>query len=257
MWVVSKSAVHWLPSRIFPGSLCLGCKIVKHLRTGTLAALLTATVFASTAGAAVVGIYRNPMDSKAQLGEIFKLSGRDCGRAGTGHALRVIVGKRTQECSYRTTVFGRDLEIAASARLLSSTPKALQKSTFVALNLRAGGGARYQLAVYPLQRKAQLRKVLSDGTVEYLDIEKNLAGVGGLDKANDLRLRAFNITKGAEKGDCHLLAFVGGEQVSDVSDEGAGELTGEASGFSVGSAKAAKGAEASFDDVVVRVPGPF
>jgi len=42
-----------------------------------------------------------------------------------------------------------------------------------------------------------------------------------------------------------------------VVDEGAGDLTGRASGFSVGSAKIARGAQASFDDVVVRVPGPF
>jgi hypothetical protein len=230
---------------------------VRLLRTGALATLLAATVFASTAGAALVGIYRNSMESKAQLGEILKLAGRSCDRAGTGHALRVTVGKRTEECSYRTPVFGRDLEIAATARLLSSTPKSLQKSTFLALNLRSGGGARYQFAVYPLQRKTQLRKVRSDGTVEYLDVEKNLSTVRGLDKANELRLRAFNITEGAEKGDCRILAFVGGKRVSNVVDEGAGDLTGEASGFSVGSAKVAKGAQASFDNVVVRLPSPF
>ena len=54
-----------------------------------------------------------------------------------------------------------------------------------------------------------------------------------------------------------ILAYVGGKLVSDVADEGAGELSGRASGFSVGSAKPAKGAQASFDNVVVRVPSPF
>jgi hypothetical protein len=211
----------------------------------------------STASAALIGVYRNPMESKAQLGQIVKLAGRDCGRAGTGHTLRVTVGKRTEECSYRTPVLGRDLEIAATTRLLGSTPKSLRRSTFVALDLRAGGGARYQLALYPAQRKAQVRKIRGDGTVEYLDIEKGLSMVRGLDKANELRLRAFNITEGDEKGDCRILAFVGGQRVSNVVDEGAGDLTGRASGFSVGSAKVAKGAQASFDDVVVRVPSPF
>lgn len=230
---------------------------MRALRTGAIAVLLATAVFASAASAALIGVYRNPMESKAQLGQIVKLSGHSCGRHGTAHALRVAIGKRTEQCSYRTPVIGRDLEIAATARLLSSTPKALQKSTFVALDLRAGGGARYQFAVYPLQRKTQMRKILSDGTVVYLDIEKDLPEVRGLDKANELRLRAFNITEGDEKGDCRLLAFVGGKQVSNVTDEGAGELSGRASGFSAGSAKVAKGAEASFDDVVVRVPGPF
>lgn len=230
---------------------------MRALRTAILSCLLAATVFASTAGAALIGVYRNGMESKAQLAQIVKLAGHSCGRRGTAHALRITIGKRTEECSYRTPVLGRDLEIAATARLLSNTPKGLQKSTFVALDLRSGGGARYQFVVYPLQRKSQLRKVLSDGSIEYLDIEKDLPAVGGLDKANELRLRAFNITEGDEKGNCRLLAFVGGKQVSNVIDEGTGELSGRASGFSVGSTKAAKGAEASFDDVVVRVPSPF
>ena len=88
------------------------------------------------ASATLVGVYRNPMESKEQLSQIVKLSGHSCGRSSSGHALRVVVGKGTKECSYRTPVVGRDLEIAATERLLSGTPKALRKSTFLALNLR-------------------------------------------------------------------------------------------------------------------------
>jgi hypothetical protein len=144
-------------------------------------------------------------------------------------------------------------------RLLSraQVPMSLQRSAYLALDLRAGGGARYQLAVYPLQAKAQVRKVLADGKIEYLDIEKDVAGIGGLDKATQLRLRAFNITAGEEKGTCQLLAFVGGKLIAEVSDATTGELSGRASGFSLGSAKVVKGAQASVDDVVVRVPSPF
>jgi len=83
------------------------------------------------------------------------------------------------------------------------------------------------------------------------------ADVEGVERDNALRLQAFNVTEGEEKGSCHVLAYVGGEPVADVVDPGAGELTGRASGFSVGSAKAAKGAQATVDDVVVRVPSPF
>ncbi|MGE5280757.1 MAG: hypothetical protein ACM3N0_00280 [Chloroflexota bacterium] len=231
---------------------------MKHLRTGAIVGVLVvATALVPVAAAGVVGIYRNPMDSKGQLGQIVKLSGARCGRTGTGHALRVTIGKQTKECSYATPAVGRDLEIAATERLLSTTPKSLQKATYLALNLRAGGGARYQLVVFPLQRKTQLRKVRADGTIAYLDIEKGVSQVQGLDKANKLRLRAFNVTEGPEKGDCRLRAFVGGKLVSNVVDEGAGDLQGRASGFSVGSAKIARGAQASFDDVVVRMPSPF
>jgi len=231
---------------------------VRPLRTATFAVLLTAFLgFVPNAGAALVGIYRNTLESKGQLQQIVKLSGERCGRGSGGHALKVVVGKQTRECSYRTPVLGRDLEIAVTARLLGATPVPVQRAAYLAVDLRSGEGARYQLAVYPLQRKVQLRKVLADGSIEYLDIEKNVAGVGGADKANQLRLRAFNVTSGDEKGNCQLLGFLGGELVSEATDEGAGDLTGRASGFSVGSAKVAKGAQATFDDVVVRVPSPY
>ncbi|MGH2975346.1 MAG: hypothetical protein ACRDLL_10845 [Solirubrobacterales bacterium] len=231
---------------------------MRTLRIVAFTALLaTALAAVPSAGAALIGIYRNTMESKSQLGQIAKLSGERCGRSSSGHALKIVVGKQTKECSYRTPVFGRDLEIAATERLLSVTPMPVQRAAYLAVDLRSGEGARYQLAVYPLQRKAQLRKILTNGSIEYLDIEKNVAGVGGADRANALRLRAFNLTEGEEKGHCQILGFVGGRLVSEATDAGAGELTGRASGFSVGSAKIAKGAQATVDDVVVRVPSPF
>jgi hypothetical protein len=222
-----------------------------------LAAAATSLLLAASAGAALIGIYRNGMGTTAQRGQIAKLSGSHCGRGGLDKALRVVVGKATKECAYRTPVIGRDLEIAATERLLGATPRSLRQGAYLALNLRSGGGGRYQLAVYPLQRKVQLRKALPEGGIEYLDIAKDVTQVKGVDKANPLRLRAFNVTEGDEKGACRLLGFVGGKLVVEAVDGAAGELGGRASGFAVGSAKNAKGAEASFDDVVVRVPSPF
>ena len=55
---------------------------------------------------------------------------------------------------------------SATARLLSSTPKAVRQKAFLALTLRSGDGAHYQLLAYPLQRKAQLRKTLTDGSFD-------------------------------------------------------------------------------------------
>lgn len=231
---------------------------MKALRIGTAAALAAALLaLAPAAGAALVGVYRNGMASKGQLAQIVKFSGERCGRSGTGSALAITIGKGTRECTYRTPVVGRDLEIAATERLLGKTPKPVQQGAYLALDLRAGDGARYQLAVYPRQRKAQLRKILAGGDVEYLHVEKNVAAIKGVEGDNELRLRAFNVTEGEEKGSCHVLAYVGGELVAEATDAGAGELTGRASGFSVGSAESAKGAQATVDNVVVRVPSPF
>jgi hypothetical protein len=230
---------------------------MRRQATAVLVAIAATAVFAAGAVSAMVGIYRNGLESKTQRAEIVKLLGERCGRGGSEHAFRIVVGKGTKECAYRTSVIGRDLEIAAVGRLLAGTPKPIQRKAFLALNLRAGSaGARYQLALFPLQRKAQLRKVGVDGRVEYLDVEKGVA-TGGLNGANQLRLRAFNVTSGDEKGNCRVLAFVGGELVADVTDSAAGELQGRTAGFSLGAVGNAKGAMGSFDDVVIRVPSPF
>ncbi|HEX6688188.1 MAG TPA: hypothetical protein VF085_05930 [Solirubrobacterales bacterium] len=219
-----------------------------------LAVVLTVAVGAS---AAVIGIYRNSMESNGLRAQIVKLSGARCGRGGSSHAFRIVVGKGTKECSYRTPVIGRDLEVGAIGRLLEGTPKPVQHKAFLAVNLRAGAaGARYQLAVFPLQRKAQLRRVASDGQIEYLRIARGLQ-TKGINRANEMRLRAFNLTSGPEKGSCRILAFVGAQLIADVSDPAAGELQGRSAGFSLGAVGNAKGAEGSFDDVVVRVPSPY
>jgi hypothetical protein len=231
--------------------------LTKRLIAAALAACAVSLALAATAGAELISLYRNPMESQGQRTELAKLAGTNCERGGAEHVFKIVVGKKTRECSYRTPVIGRDLQVAATMRLLSKTPKSLQAKVFLALELRAGSGARYQLAVYPKQRKTQLRKFLPDGTVKYLKIEKKVPTVKGVNQANELRLQAFNVTTGPEKGSCRILAFVGGEKVGDVTDRAAGELEGRASGFAIGAAKSAVGAVGSVDDVVVRGPNPF
>lgn len=226
------------------------------LTTAALAALAAGLCAAVAASAALVPIYRNPMESPDQRGEAVKLSGARCGRGGSEHALRIVVGKRTRECAYRTPVIGRDLEIAATMRLLDKTPAPLRPKSFLALDLRSGGGGHYQLLVYPLQRKAELRKVVGGGVVKYLRIAKNVPTIQGVDKANKLRLRAFNITTGRLRGRCRIVAYVGDQLVGEYTDRAAGELQGRASGFAIGATKGANGVVGSVDDVVVRVPGP-
>ncbi len=222
-----------------------------------LLAATAALALAGSAGAALIGIYRNSMESTAQRAQIVKLSGDRCGRGGSDHALRITIGKATPECAYRTPVIGRDLEVAVIGRVLDTTPKPVQRKAYLAINLRAGGaGARYQLAVFPLQRKAQLLRAGPEGQVKYLHIARGVQ-TRGLNQANEIRLQAFNVTSGPEKGNCHLLAFVGRKLVADVSDPSAGELQGRTSGISLGAIGNAKGAVGSFDDLVVRTPSPY
>lgn len=221
-----------------------------------LAFALVAGAFAASAGAAMVGIYRNSMDTTAQRAQLIKLAGGSCARGGSESALKITIGKATEACSYRTPVLGRDLEIAATERLLSGTPTALQKRAYLGLELRAGAGTKYQLLVYPLQRKVQLVKVTAEAT-KYLAIVKNQAMVKGINKANALRLRVLNATSGPEKGTAKLTGFLGSTKVAEATDADAGEVTGRAASITVGAGKSGDGLLASVDDVVVRVPSPF
>ncbi len=222
-----------------------------------LAAVAAALVIVAGAGAAMVGIYRNGMETSAQREQLVKLSGRNCTRGSAEQALLITLGKHTSQCSYRTPVVGRNLEVAASERLLSATPKSLQRQVFLGLILRTGGGAGYQLAVYPAQQKVQLRKNLPDGKVRYLAIARGQRAVQGINRTNQLGLQAIDIASGPEKGSCHLFAYVGGKLAVEATDPGARELSGSASGVAVGSANNATGTVASVDNVVVRVPSPF
>jgi hypothetical protein len=224
--------------------------------TAFLAALLAGLLCCAVAGAAMIGIYRNSMESLAQRSQLVKLSGKACERAGAGGAMRIMIGKATSSCSYRTPVIGRDIEIAATERLLSGTPTALQRKAYLGLMLRAGAGAKYALLVFPRQKKAQLIKVTSAGT-KYLAIAKNEKAVVGVNEANKLRLRAVNVTSGPEKGQARLFAYVGSKLVGEAKDDAAGDLSGRASAVVVGTVKNGNGIVASVDDVVVRVPSPF
>jgi hypothetical protein len=221
-----------------------------------LAALVAGLICCAVAGAAMLGIYRNGMESLAQRSQLIKLSGKTCARAGAGGAMRIMIGKATSSCAYRTPVIGRDLEIAATERLLSGTPTALQRKAYLGLMLRAGAGAKYALLVFPRQKKAQLIKVTSEGT-KYLAIAKNEKAVVGVNEANKLRLRAVNVSSGPEKGQAKIFAYVGNKLVGEANDAAAGDLTGRASAVVVGTVKNGNGVIASVDDVVVRVPSPF
>lgn len=228
-------------------------------RATTIAALAVVGLIAlpALAGAQMIGIYRNGLESLAQRSQLVKLSGDACARRGTNGVLRVSVGKQTEACALRTPVLGRDLEIVATERLLSGTPKAVQHKSYLGLQLRAGGGGKYEMRVFPLQRKVQLIKVTPEKT-KYLAIAKNLEMVKGVNKANALRLRATNITEeGPEQGDVTLFGFLGSERVVEATDTAGGELKGRAAAVAVGAPNNADGLITSVDNVIIRLPSPF
>ena len=218
-----------------------------------LVAVAATLALVGVAAAAMVGIYRNGMDTTAQRAQLIKLAGKECARGGSEDALRITLGKATPECSYRTPVVGRNLEIGATERLLSSTPKKSQQGAYLGLVARAGAGSRYAMLVFPLQRKVQLVK-LDAGGAEYLAVDRNEKLVKGVNQANALRLQVVEST---EKGKVQVTGYLGSTKVVEALDEMGGELTGQFSGVLIGAVKNSNGVVGSVDDVVIRVPVRF
>jgi hypothetical protein len=219
-----------------------------------LAVLGSAASVAAALGAAIP-VYSNDMSSAGARGQVVRLTGSQCARGDGAGALKVTVGKRTRECDLRTPVVGANLDITTTARLLSGTPSDIQSGVFVAVGLRTGDGGQYQLAVFPKKGSYQLRRdTPPDGSRTLLGHGKSNA-VKDVGKANKLRLQAFSSTG----GDTRVTGFINGRKLPSVVDPAhtATALSGRYSTIGVGSAKAANGAAASFDDLSVAVPDPF
>jgi len=222
-----------------------------------LAALAVGLLACSSASAAMVGIYRNNLETLSQRSQLVKLTGRNCARGGVEGGLRILVGKRTDACALRTPVVGRDLEIATEQRLLGGTPKKLSHKAYLGAVLRSGGGARYELRVFPRQRKVQLLKITPERT-KYLAIAKGVKGVLGVGQMNAVRLRATNVREGEEKGQTKLAGLLGSELVVEATDRAGGELKGRAAAVAVGAlGNNSKGVVAKVERIIVRVPSPF
>jgi hypothetical protein len=227
-----------------------------RLCKATIASLAAVAAGATTALAAAVPIYSNDMSSIAERGELRKASGRNCDRGGSEVALRVEAGRRTAACSYRTPVIGRDLEIFSTERLLSGTPASTRGRIYVGLGLRNGGGGGYLLQVFPVRKTWKLRREVPGAGGSVL-ASGNSRRIDGVNDANRLGLRAFNLTGTSDPDDCRLVARLNGERLAVATDPDSGPVSGRLSTVSVGAAQSANGAVASFDDVLVRVPDPF
>jgi hypothetical protein len=223
-----------------------------------IAAVLASALGLFAAGAAsgaFVAIYRNALETTAQRSEMLKLGGRSCTRGGGQTSLKVTVGKLTEECAYKTPVVGSDLEIAVTARIITGTPTAVAKKAFLGLQMRAGGGSKLELRVFPGQKKVQIAKITEEG-IHYLAIAKNVVAVNEPTMANVLRLRVLEGTAEAA-GTCTIAGYLGGEQVIEATDEACSELAGETTAVSAGAPNNGSGLIAGFEAIVVRTPVNF
>src|SRR6185437_7031445 len=211
-------------------------------------------IFAGIASAAFVAIYRNALETTAQRGEVLKLARKDCTRGGGKTSLLITVGKLTEECAFFATFVGSDLEIAATGSISLATPPKVAKKAFLALQLRAGGGGRLELRVFPAQQKAQIARVTEEG-IKYLAIKKSIVSLKEA-KAVVLRLRVIE-SSGEAAGTCKIGGYLSGELVVEAEDPTCGELEGEGTALAAGATNNGVGVVAALSALVDRVPVRF
>jgi hypothetical protein len=224
------------------------------LRTSVALAIVGSLAVGAVALAAAIPVYTNDMSTTGLRSQLVKQGKARCARSGEAARLKVKIGKQTSECVFRTPVVGKSLEIKATERVLSGTPDSIRSRVFVAVGLRVGNSGQYQLAVFPKKGSFQLRRDAPPNGDRTLLANGKSNAVRDINKANKVRLQAF-----AGGGDVRLVAFVNGKKVATAVETGnaSARISGRFSTISVGSAKNAKGASASFDNLTVSVPDPF
>jgi hypothetical protein len=205
-----------------------------------------------------INVYNNSLQTSDGRKEIKQVKGKgSCDRGGSARSFRTELGKKTSECAYRVPYVGRDLSVSATARLFESTPKKVAKRTYLALNLRqASDGSRYQLAVYPVTGKFQVRKIYPSGNIKVVDHGNKRNTIGKLGEKNRMAFRAYN-GDGGPDGTARLIAIINGKKVSVVDDSHGNQLSGEDTTFSIAAKNGARGAKGSFIDISVGLPNPF
>lgn len=224
------------------------------LAIATVSILVVGLAVTGAASGAFVAIYRNALETTAQRSEVLKLSGKACTRGGGQTTLNITVGKLTEECAYKTPVVGSDLEIAATGSINPATPPAVAKKAFLGLQLRAGGGGKLELRVFPAQQKAQIARITAEG-IKFLAVKKGIVSLKAA-KAAVLRLRVIG-GAGEAAASCKISGYLAGELVVEAEDPACGELKGESTALAAGATNNGVGVVAGFAAIVVRTPVRF
>lgn len=215
-------------------------------------ALLTVAALATVASAFVT-VYSNSFSSKRDYKQVVRVGNgsKACKRSWVENRklMRIDLGKGPAVCTYKPPVQGDgalpDHRFDVDGRILKETAKAIREDAYLSIAVRVGGGDRYELRVFPKQKRYELRR--QPNAAGFPD-NGNDPAIGKLGQLNKMRLSAVGND---------IKAFVNGVQLADVNDVNANELTGVKLEFSVGSeADSKKNTVGVVDKLRVAVPDP-
>ena len=222
-------------------------------RIGLLALGLTATAAAVAAVAiANVGVYGNNFSKRADVAQVKKAGGgKRCERrwAKKSKRLRAVVSRGPATCGFRPPVEGdRDLPdhiVRVDGTIGMGGPKAARETAHLLVRARAGGGANYELRVYPRGGRFELHRRPDNAQFPVNGTSDEIDRVG---RRNTIRLSVM----GAE-----VRANVNGDLLAAVTDSNPGAVSGRRIHFGVGhDLDTTRDFFATFDRFKVWVPSP-
>jgi hypothetical protein len=205
-------------------------------------------------GAAATTVYTNDFGTQGQFGQIVRSGGGkkcDHNYRAKSKTMHVSVHGGPASCTFRPPVQG-DSELPdhvarIQGKVLKKTPKSARGGAFLEVEVRAGGGGiAYSLLIYPDKKKWELLRGPKGGG-DFPARGKSNA-INPVNKPNVIQLAAL----GAK-----VVVTVNGKEVTSITDDDPGQVTGRKVRFGVGTAKkSGKDVIAVIKRVSVAVPTP-
>jgi hypothetical protein len=216
------------------------------------AALAAAGLVAATALAGVT-VYKNTFSHKGQAKQLRHVEGKHCKRGFKKRAgkVQINVTKGPDACGYRPPIQGDtdgpDHAFQAKAKFLKDTPKGIRSDAYVAVTVRSGKSAGYELRVFPVKHKFRLVRSPSGGGGDF-PAKGRSSAIKGFNKPNVLNLKAVG---------SKVTARVNGTKVAKATDSNPAQVGGRKVEVAIGNGKhTSKTVSATIDDLKLQVPSP-
>jgi hypothetical protein len=223
-----------------------------RLAVALAAAALTLALAAAVALAGVT-VYTNNFSRQSQAKQLKHADGKRCNKRWRkkSESILVQVTKGPGACGYRPPIEGDsdgpDHDFQAKGKLLRATPKGIRGSAYLAIAVRSGNSARYELRIFPKKHKYELRRGPAGGGSGFPK-QGNSRAIKGVNKPNVLRLKAAGNK---------VTAKVNSKKVAQVTDSNAGQVGGRKLEVLVGDKRSTKkDVVASLDNLKLQVPSP-
>jgi hypothetical protein len=230
----------------------MGRSRLKAGAAGALVALILAAAVAATALAGIT-VYKNSFARKSDAKELRHAEGKHCRRSLRKKAgnLRVDVTKGPETCGYRPPAEGDadgpDHSFEAKVRFRRNKSSGLRKHAYVAVAVRSGKSAGYELRIFPVEHRFRVVRNPSGGGHDFPAKGKSRA-IKGFNRANVLNLKASG---------SKVTATVNGTRVAKLTDSKPGQVGGRKVEVAIGSGKrSSKTVSATVDDLKLQVPTP-